>query len=145
MKRAPTLAILALLVWVLSAPIPLARGLPLGAATPAGGAGGEADFDGDGFSDLAIGAVDEDVGNLSDAGAVNVIYGDDGGLSPALSPNEVWTQNSLNVAGAAEPGDQFGWALAIENFNDDAYDDLAIGVPDEDLGDIPNAGAVNVI
>ena len=31
------------------------------------------------------------------------------------------------------------------DFNGDGYDDLAVGVPDEDLGSIVDAGAVNVI
>ena len=31
------------------------------------------------------------------------------------------------------------------DFNDDGYDDLAVGVPYEDVGAIANAGAVNVI
>jgi hypothetical protein len=34
-----------------------------------------ADFDDDGFADLAIGIPFEDVGGIAEAGAVNVLYG----------------------------------------------------------------------
>src|SRR6266540_5932150 len=34
-----------------------------------------ADFDNDGFADLAVGVSAEDVGAIGDAGAVNVLYG----------------------------------------------------------------------
>jgi hypothetical protein len=40
--------------------------------------------------------------------------------------------------------DHFGWSLAVGNFNGDSLDDLAIGVPDEDIGSVAGAGAVNV-
>jgi len=42
---------------------------------------------------------------------------------------------------------RFGYSLATGDFNDDGYDDLAIGVPSEDLNDptIQDMGAVNVI
>ena len=48
------------------------------------------DFDGDGFEDLAVGVVAEDVGSLTAAGAVNVIYGTSAGLS--ATGNQYWTQ-----------------------------------------------------
>jgi hypothetical protein len=46
----------------------------------------EADFNNDGFADLAVGAPTEAIGNLQGAGAVNVLYGSAGGLTaPAAS------------------------------------------------------------
>ena len=93
------------------------------------------DFNNDGFEDLAIGVPGEDVG----AGAVNVIYGFRGGLF-ALG-NVTWAQYRLGIAGEAEEFDNFGRALAAGDFNDDGFEDLAIGVPGEDTW----AGAVNVI
>ena len=108
-----------------------------------------ADFNGDGFSDLAIGVPNEDVGTIVDAGAVNVIYGSSNGLNGiALSQgngrdNQIWTQA---ITGGAEPGDRFGASLATGDFNKDGFSDLAIGVPFEDIGTTKlNAGAVNVI
>jgi hypothetical protein len=101
------------------------------------------DFDGDGYDDLAIGVPYEDVGVLEDAGAVHVIYGTAGGLS--ADGDQRWSQDSYQIEGDPEEYDRFGWALAAGDFDGDGYDDLAIGVPREDLGGIENVGAVNVI
>jgi FG-GAP repeat len=113
------------------------------------------DFNGDGFDDLAIGVPGEDVdtggGTVSDAGAVNVIYGSSNGLSATSPlPDQFWTQESTNVNDLAEEGDIFGNALSSGDFNGDGFDDLAIGVPLEDVvtetrGTQFNAGAVNVL
>ena len=102
-----------------------------------------ADFNGDGFDDLAIGVPGEDVGSITDAGAVNVIYGTSGGLSAAN--DQFFTQNTTNIEDTAEASDNFGSALTSGDFNGDGFDDLAIGVPNEDVGSINQAGAVNVI
>ena len=101
------------------------------------------DFDGDGFDDLAVGAADEDIGDAGNAGAVNVIYGSNGGL--AADGNQLWRQGADGVNGVAEADDLFGLALASGDFNEDGFDDLAIGVPYEDIGDTMDAGAVNVL
>lgn len=97
-----------------------------------------ADFNGDGFSDLAVGVPGED----NNAGAVNIIYGSASGLTAAN--NQLWTQNSSGIADTAEPDDQFGRTLAAGDFNNDGYVDLAIGVPFEDIT-AQNDGAVQVI
>ncbi len=101
------------------------------------------DFNDDGFEDLAIGVDGEDIGGIEDAGAVNLIYGGPDGL--ATHGNQIWHQDSDSIAGQAEEGDNFGRALAAGDFNNDGFEDLAIGVPFEDLGGIQGAGAVNVI
>ena len=103
------------------------------------------DFDGDGRDDLAIGVPGESFGEVDafEAGAVNIIYGTDSGLSSAR--NQFFHQNSPGVQDVAEEADYFGWSLAAGNFNGDALDDLAIGVIWEDIGDAIDAGAVNVL
>jgi hypothetical protein len=101
------------------------------------------DFDNDGFADLAVGAPFEAVGIIEFAGAVTVLYGSAGGLSGAGS--QLFTQDSAGVPGAAEVGDVFGFALAAGDFDNDGFADLAVGAPDESVGAIEAAGAVNVL
>ncbi len=101
------------------------------------------DFNGDGKFDLAVGVPYEDLGSLADAGAVNILLGSSSGLSTAN--DQTWTQDVSSVDGTAGAGDNFGYALARGNFNGDASDDLAIGVPNEDLGSAGDAGGVNVL
>jgi FG-GAP repeat len=101
------------------------------------------DFNHDTFADLAIGAPDEDVGSLSEAGAVNALYGSAGKLTGAGS--QLFTQNSPGVVGAAASGDFLGDSLAAGDFNNDTFADLAIGVPLEEVGGARDAGAVNVL
>jgi len=103
------------------------------------------DFDGDGVADLAVGVPGEGLGATSSAGAVNVLYGGADGLSGAGS--QLFTQDSPGVVGTAEVGDVFGQTVAAGDFNGDAVDDLAVGIPNEDLisNQATDAGAVNVL
>jgi FG-GAP repeat len=98
-------------------------------------------FNGDGFGDLAIAAPGENVGSMRDAGAVNVLYGSASGLS-GVGAQQV-TQNSPGVGSSAELDDVFGAALAAGDFNGDALDDLAVGVPSE--AGVVRSGAVNIL
>lgn len=106
-----------------------------------------ADFNGDGFDDLAIGTPMATVDGQANAGQVNVLYGSANGLTTTGS--QLWTQNSPGVADAAEGNDYFGSTLASGDFNNDGYSDLVIGVHMEDLltpaGTQNNAGAVHVL
>ena len=102
-----------------------------------------ADFNGDGFADLAIGVPDEDAGRIADAGAVDIVYGAPSGLGPTGSQH---LTQSVSSAGGDPPeaGDRFGSAIAAGNFNGDGFTDLAVGVPGEDLGSASDAGLVQV-
>jgi hypothetical protein len=120
---------------------PLGLGARVAFSNPLGGI--SCDFDDDGFEDLAIGVPGDDVGADVDAGAVNVIYGSGSGLRAA--GNELWHQDTSGVEGGSEAGDAFGATVACGDFDVDGFDDLAVGVPREDVGTQPDAGAVNVL
>jgi disulfide bond formation protein DsbB len=96
---------------------------------------GAGDFNGDGTADLAVGAVGEN----SLAGVVHVLYGSGGGLSATGS--QLWSQDSPGIGGVAEPGDEFGFALAGGDFNDNGQADLAVGA----VGENGLAGLVHVL
>jgi hypothetical protein len=134
--------LLALVVAVWPASSALAGGSTTTRATAAGGL--QADFNDDGFADLAVAAPFEDVGTVSDAGAVHVLYGTPTGLT--ATGTQLFTQDSPGVPGTAEVGDDFGFALAAGDFDNDGFADLAIGVPGEDLGGgFAAEGGVNVL
>ena len=94
-------------------------GQPSGQSVPA-------DFNGDGFSDLAISSFFEGVGSASITGAINVIWGTASGLSAA-------NNQFLDMAAATGIDDVFeagfGNAMASGDFNADGFADLAIGAP----------------
>lgn len=126
-----------------SAPLPayghlaiIRQGRECGGAMETGDQYGRAlavgDFNGDGYQDLAVGTPFEDVETVSglavDAGAVFINYGCPTGLTNI--GYRVLTQSYLGSS--SETSDLFGWALAAGDFDNDGYDDLAVGSPGED-------------
>jgi FG-GAP repeat protein len=106
-----------------------------GAAMAAG------DFDGDGSSDLAIGAPGKRVAGAAGAGRVTVLYGSRTlGLVP--SGVQVLSEGGAGVPDASESGDHLGAALVTGDFDGDGRDDLAIGAPGESTGASRNTGTV---
>jgi hypothetical protein len=138
-------ALVMLLLLVAAVTFPAAAGSPQGVQSAAvqQAAGIRADFNGDGFADLAVGVPDENLGAAPNAGAVNVLYGTASGLTGARG--QLFTQDSPEVPGGAELGDGFGDALAVGDFDGDGFADLAVGVPLEDVGAVVDAGAANVL
>ncbi len=131
------------LVLLLAATVwPVAGGLARRSATKQAAEGLRADFNNDGFADLAVGVAGENLGAIGNGGAVNVLYGTASGLTGAGS--QLFTQDT-GVPGAAELGDGFGDALAVGDFDGDGFADLAVGVSLEDVGAVVDAGAVNVL
>jgi hypothetical protein len=102
-----------------------------------------ADFNGDGYDDVAVGAPGSMVGSARQAGSISVIYGSSVGLT--ASGDQLLDQDTRGILGTAEPHDFFGHALTAADYNCDGYDDVAIGVPREDIGSNVDAGAFHVI
>jgi hypothetical protein len=69
-----------------------------------------ADFDGDGFVDLAVGVPGEDVEALADAGSVVVLYDSAAGLTGARA--QQFHQNLPQLVDRAESGDRVGAVLS---------------------------------
>jgi hypothetical protein len=97
------------------------------------------DFDGDGFDDLAMGAPgeNEDVLPAREHGAVIVNYGSPRGIRHTGS-------DFLTIGAITETIVHYGIAVASGDFNQDGYDDLAVGAPDFDgsLGTVSSSGTV---
>ncbi|WP_234307671.1 MULTISPECIES: integrin alpha [unclassified Streptomyces] len=107
------------------------------------------DADGDGCTDLVIGAPYEDIReggtDLVDAGAIWVIHGTPAGIG-AGSAIETYTQHEFDASTATEEYDRFGFALkAGVTSTDSPY--LVIGVPGENVTsqgkDYADAGCVH--
>ena len=107
------------------------------------------DLNGDGRDDLAIGISGEETGvdpsNDQETGAVHILFGGPNGLSAA--GDQFINQDTQGVEDTAEDFDSFGHSVTVGDFGKSEADDLAVGVPTEDLG-TPNtteAGAVNIL
>ncbi|MFE2427130.1 FG-GAP and VCBS repeat-containing protein [Streptomyces sp. NPDC059373] len=72
-----------------------------------------ADLDGDGYADLVVGASGEDVGGVTDAGTLTVVWGGKKGLSGG----------AVALVGGAY--DRSGSLLTAGDFNGDGHQDLA--------------------
>jgi len=101
------------------------------------------DFDGDGFDDLAMGAPGEMTEGIPNSGLVIVIHGSTNGLRPQDS--QLWSESSPGMVGTALGQEFFGSSLATGDFNNDGRDDLAIGLPRDQVGAVEDAGSVAVL
>ncbi|MEV0239961.1 hypothetical protein AB0I06_08545 [Streptomyces sp. NPDC050674] len=103
---------------------------------PSGGSAAIGDFDNNGRQDVAIGSPDQD------GGVVRVYNGSES--APSATPSYTITQDTPGVPGASEAGDRFGASLAVSRAGY-GYQNLAIGVPGESLGDATATGAVTFL
>lgn len=52
---------------------------------------------------------------------------------------------TISLAGSPETDDRLGSSVAVGDLNCDGFDDLAAGVPTEDVDGVSNAGVVNIV
>jgi len=102
-----------------------------GAALAAG------DFDGDAADELVVGAPGFPVSTFAAAGRVFVLDHTGSGWDLTF-----WDQETAGVPGGAEAGDQLGEVLATGDFDDDGFEDLAIGIPHEDVAFADSGGVI---
>ncbi len=112
-----------------------AAALPAPAPDPHGP---RADFNGDGYPDLAFAAPGATVKGFKGAGYVGVAYGSRDGIKD--SAKRVFTQASAGVPGTPEAGDAFGSAVASADLDQDGYADLVVGSQGEKIGAAESAG-----
>jgi len=109
----------------------------------------EGDFDGDGDDDLAIGTPGENKDSTIDVGIIQVLYSVGTAPNKELTATGDFHAEQGNLTGeTSEADDRFGAALAAGDFDGDGVEDLAVGVPGENLSSprvVVNGGAVNVL
>jgi len=103
------------------------------------------DYNGDGYSDLAIGVIGENIGTIVDAGAVNVIFSSGTRLDANTVPDWFLHQDTYGFADQCESNDEFGSCIAGGDFNKDGYADLVVGIPHEDFNGQADAGAIQEV
>jgi hypothetical protein len=98
------------------------------------------DLDGDGITELAVGAWSEDTGGTT-SGAVYVLFMNTDGTVK----NYTKIANNLNGGPTLAVGDSFGYSIsAIGDLNSDGLTDLAVGAIRNDTGG-SNRGAVHIL
>jgi hypothetical protein len=100
------------------------------------------DFNGDGLMDAAVGDPGQSVNGAGQAGVIHIRSG--------ATPGQVGdgadaTLTQADIGDTPEAGDRFGSVMKIGYLDGDTCADLVIGVPQEDVGTVVDAGVVHVV
>src|SRR6185295_11557639 len=97
------------------------------------------DVDGDGVTDIAVGAPLDDAGSGSNVGAVWILFLEDDGR---VKDQQKISDENGDLVEHLNNGDWFGWAVAgLGDVDGDDIPDVAAGVPFSDAGDGHDKGA----
>ncbi|MFC1573175.1 FlgD immunoglobulin-like domain containing protein [Candidatus Eisenbacteria bacterium] len=100
------------------------------------------DLDGDGVSDLAVGAFLDDDGEVNDQGAVWILFLNANGT---VQSHQKISQTDGGFGGDLDPNDQFGSSVSfLGDLDGDGVGDLAVGAYADDNGGV-NRGAVWIL
>ncbi|MFR9794355.1 FG-GAP repeat protein [Streptomyces sp. MS06] len=102
-----------------------------------------ADFNNDGYADLAVSSPIEAIGDTQGAGMLTVHYGSSGGIYD--SRTDSFTEDTAGMPGAVGWDEIFTYSLAAGDLNGDGYADLALGQPLDSAGGKANAGTIKVM
>lgn len=94
-------------------------------------------------ADLAVGVPGDGIGFGGGVGTVSVLYGNLNGLSASGSTR--YHQNVDGLGGGSEIGDRFGFSLSALPIQNSGIDNLLIGVPLENGGNVSNSGLFHVL
>ncbi|MFB8245331.1 VCBS repeat-containing protein [Streptomyces sp. NPDC055952] len=84
------------------------------------------DVNGDGKQDLVIGVAGENIGSVTDAGQLVVLYGSDAGVNTS-SGAQSFAQSTAGVPGSDEKGDMLGLDVKLDDVTGDGRADLLAG------------------
>ncbi|WP_405586360.1 FG-GAP and VCBS repeat-containing protein [Streptomyces sp. NBC_01092] len=90
------------------------------------------DTNGDGYTDIAVGVANEDLGGKTDAGSVVILRGSASGLTGTGS--KAFSQDTSGVPGTAESYDYFGHSVLLTDVSKDGRAELVSGARGENDG-----------
>ena len=95
------------------------------------------DIGSDGKADIVIGVPSEAIGNIYEAGLVQIIH--------SVGSIQQFHQDTPGVIGKAEAGDLFGHSVALGDYTNSGGLDLIVSSYGEDIGNINSVGAVHTL
>ncbi len=103
------------------------------------------DFNGDGFDDMAIGSPEYDYAGRNFSGKVTVILGDGSVRGTKIDLGKLPVGVSTTLVYGSTTNEVLGASVTSGDFNQDGFDDLAMGAPLADYNGRSEAGRVYIL